>query len=226
MMDYILKKSLGDKVAQRLHKSIFPNKCLFCQKALVDKADFACGECMEAYQVKELWITYIEGISQVFVPFSYVGDVRHSVFRFKYGMERSLATKMSAAAFKSFGDVVAGDCIIPVPLHHKRLKERGYNQSTLLAMELSALFGVPAVDGLERVKETEKLFGLSRDKRLETLAGAMAVRDGWDVCGKHIVLVDDILTTGSTAQQCAKVLLEAGAKQVDLLAFAGVIRQG
>ena len=225
-MDYILKKSLGDKVAQQVHKALFPNKCLFCQKALMEKGNFACQICVDRYRVEKTWDVDIEGISKIFVPFSYVDDVRHSVFRFKYGMERSLAWKMALAMVKALEDDIAGDYFVPVPLHEKRLKERGYNQSALLALELSLIFGLPGADLLTRTKETEKLFGLSRDKRLENLADAMALKDGHGVGGKHIILVDDILTTGSTALECGKVLLDAGAKQVDLMVFAGVFRHG
>ncbi len=106
------------------------------------------------------------------------------------------------------------DLLVPVPLHPKRLQERGYNQSELLAKALSQQMGIPWKNCLQRVRNTPHQTGMNRAQRLQNLDGAFALRRGYDVAGKRIILVDDVFTTGTTMRQCAKVLHQHGAVQV------------
>lgn len=109
------------------------------------------------------------------------------------------------------------DLLVPVPLHPKRLRERGYNQSELLAKALSKQTGIPWQDSLERVRNTPHQTGLSREQRLKNLDSAFAVKRGkrgGEVTGKRVILIDDVFTTGTTLQQCAKVLYQHGAAEI------------
>jgi len=110
-------------------------------------------------------------------------------------------------------------------LHRRRLWQRGFNQSALVARELSRTTGLPAaLDGLSRIKPTPPLKGMSLLQRRRTVAGAFKVNPSAELKGRTVVLVDDVLTTGSTANACARALKRAGAARVELVSWARVIR--
>jgi ComF family protein len=115
------------------------------------------------------------------------------------------------------------DLLVPVPLHRLRLLQRRFNQSALLAKGLSRASGVPAcVTSLQRRKRTRAQVGLAQDARQHNVADAFGVgRSGRTaVLGKRVLLIDDVMTTGATANACAAALLESGARNVDVLAIA------
>ena len=113
------------------------------------------------------------------------------------------------------------DLIIPVPLSYQRLFKRRYNQSAVLASELSKLTNIPTdFLVLKKIKHTKSQSSLSEKERLKNLKNAFAVAKADKIKDKRILLVDDIMTTGATLSECAKVLLKAGAKSVDTLTVA------
>lgn len=114
--------------------------------------------------------------------------------------------------------------LIPVPLHRWRLWQRGFNQAALLARELGkAGCDRVVVDGLVRTKRTPILGGMGAKARARVLAGAIAVRRPDAVKGRHLLLVDDVLTSGATSTACVKALKRAGAKSVVIACFARVL---
>ncbi len=120
----------------------------------------------------------------------------------------------------------AANLLVPVPLHPARLRQRRFNQAALLAIALGRLTGRPlSVDALQRTRPTQQLEGLGAAQRREEVAGAFAVRAGAGLAGKRVVLIDDVMTSGATADACARALLDAGAKQVDVLTAARVADQ-
>ena len=122
-------------------------------------------------------------------------------------------------------DLVAPDCIIPVPLHRNRLRRRGFNQSLLLAMAF-----YPGEKkkirktALQRKRDTVPQTGLDGLSRRKNMRDAFLVKRETDVYGKKIVLVDDVFTTGTTVNECARALKQAGAAQVDVLTLARVAK--
>jgi ComF family protein len=119
------------------------------------------------------------------------------------------------------------DLLIPVPLHWARLFHRRYNQAALLANSLSQASELPVEPTLlVRRRRTSSQGGLSGGARRRNVRGAFALRPGGAsrLQGRHVVLIDDVLTTGATAEECAKALLAAGAKAVDVLTLARVVR--
>ena len=106
------------------------------------------------------------------------------------------------------------DLLVPVPLHPNRMAERGYNQSELLVKALSKYSGLPWESSLERVRDTPHQTGLGREERLKNLQHAFACKKTATVCGKKIILVDDVCTTGTTLLTCAKVLHQHGAVEI------------
>ena len=112
------------------------------------------------------------------------------------------------------------DFAVPVPLHQKRLKERGFNQSEEIFGEWLAKKNLPLKNILIRTKETPKLYDLGKADREKVLTGVFAAVEQFDLSGKKILIVDDIFTTGTTCKECAKVLKSLGAEKVFVLAFA------
>ena len=135
---------------------------------------------------------------------------------------RTLAPQMARAGAELLR---RADVLIPVPLHRRRLFQRRYNQAALLAAAISRIGGVPALlDGLVRVRATPPLGEKSPEARKTELAGAFAIRGSRTACivGRKVLLIDDVMTSGATANGCAAILLSAGAAAVDVLVAARV----
>ena len=154
------------------------------------------------------------------------GDVARGVaLKLKYGGRPGVAETM--ARFMARHLERDGALLAPVPLHRWRIWKRGYNQAALIASALAKQCGLEArLDLIERVKATPSLRGLNRSQRRETMRGAFRVparhRDA--VRGRTIVLIDDVFTSGATANGCARMLKRAGAAEVRVLAWARVVR--
>jgi ComF family protein len=122
-------------------------------------------------------------------------------------------------------DILAdADLLTPVPLHALRLWRRQFNQAAALAAEISRQTGKACdVGALRRIKATRSQVGLSRAQRAENVQGAFRLAEGATVRGLNVVLIDDVLTSGATANASSRALLRAGAKRVDVLVFARVV---
>jgi ComF family protein len=152
---------------------------------------------------------------------------RTLVHALKYGDRLDLAPTMGRWMARAGHELLhEADALVPVPLHWRRLWARRANQSALLARAISHQTGVPvAAAALNRVKATVQQVGLSQSERLTNVQGAFRVSMGRksEVAGRHLVLIDDVLTSGATADACARALLRAGARNVDVLVFARVV---
>ena len=149
---------------------------------------------------------------------------RGLVIRLKYGRKVAIARTM-ARYMAPLVDASDQAVLVPVPLHRSRLWWRGFNQSALVARELARQLRLdhnPFV--LRRVRRTPRLKGMSPSQRRQTVSGAFKIADRSQVAGRTIILVDDVLTTGSTAEACARVLARAGAERVELVSWARVVR--
>jgi ComF family protein len=149
---------------------------------------------------------------------------RSLAIRLKYGRKVAIARTMA----RYMAPLVSGEgerLLVPVPLHRTRLWSRGFNQSALVARELARRLGIAADPlALRRTRRTPPLKGMSPLQRRKTVSGAFRVRDKAAVAGKTIILVDDVLTTGSTADACARTLKRAGAARVELVSWARVVK--
>src|SRR2546421_4807413 len=155
-------------------------------------------------------------------------DVARSlVHALKYGDRLDLAPTMGRWMARAGRELLAdADALIPVPLHWRRLWTRRFNQSALLAKAIGQENGIAVVDGvLKRVKATAQQVGLSQAERAQNVQGAFRVPTECkaEVTGRRLILIDDVLTSGATSDACARALLRAGARSVDLLVFARVV---
>jgi ComF family protein len=152
---------------------------------------------------------------------------RKLVHALKYSDRLDLAPMMGGWMAQAGRELLANaDAIVSVPLHWRRLWTRRFNQAAMLAKVISESSGVPTVHHvLERTRATPQQVGLSRPERASNVQGAFRVADGSkvEIRGKRLVLVDDVLTSGATIDNCARTLLRAGASNVDVLVFARVV---
>lgn len=163
---------------------------------------------------------FAEGLDFLYSPLRYRAEVRRLVHLLKFGHEKLAAEYLGPLMANALKDR-SFDCIVPVPLFRTRRRERGYNQSTLLAEAVYRETGIPVREELLlRVKETKAQSGLARELRGANVENAFQAADG--VKGLSILLLDDVRTSGSTARACAAALREKGAARVSLLTAASV----
>jgi ComF family protein len=187
--------------------------------------DHVCGECLDS--PKRFQIARSAGI--------YKYTLMVMIHCFKYKGKTQLARPLGTllfTAFINFWDKMSIDLIVPVPLHVKKLRMRGFNPSFLLVKDWVRIAeflhvelpDIPIViNVLERRRWTEPQTGLGRKERLANIKNAFHIRDGSKITGKRILLVDDVYTTGATVNECAKVLLKGGAGYVDVLTLARAV---
>lgn len=234
-------KSAGEN----LRSLIFPACCISCNKPLWGHRNpYLCATCLD----KVTWLDnncckfcgyqsgkYIESpercrecrgkdlkFTKAVAVVRYSGSIRKIIKAFKFHAESSLAMPMAALMHQRMleSEISEADLLIPVPLHDKRLRERGYNQSELLAREISRLCRIPYNKRcLLRTKNTAPQSMLrKKERRLNPLGAFMP--GSADLTGKKILLIDDIMTTGSTVSECSRVCRAAGAAQINILVFA------
>jgi ComF family protein len=157
----------------------------------------------------------------------YEGSLRVAIHELKFSGRRRAAARLAELLLETEAArllVATSDVLVPVPLHPRRLRERGFNQAALVAQELGRRGGRPCCpDALVRRLDTAPQAGLSAAARRRNVREAFAVRRKASVAGKTVTLVDDVVTTGATALACGRELVAAGAREVRLLSLARVV---
>ena len=203
---------------------LFPPRCPFCRGILKDSEKLICARCM-----KELPWTPEAAQRQKFrhvevcvSPLYYEGEVRRSLLRYKFGGLSVYAPKYARLLEDCIRrNGLEFDLIAWAPLGRKRLKKRGYDQGKLLAQELSGSLQIPCPQLLVKTADNPPQSGIgSAEKRRANVAGVYRIVDPALVKDQRVLLVDDIVTTGATISECARVLKAAGAKSVCAAALA------
>lgn len=193
-------------------KLITPPWCMCCGKRLLEEGEY-CSSCKEKKR------SYIRGRAL----YEYESAAA-SLYRFKYGKRQEYADFYGEEMWKWLGGFIQGvkpDALVPIPLHKKRLRIRGYNQAALLARALGRYGGVPVCENLlKRVKNTAPLKNQNAKERQNNLKKAFHICQN-DVKLSTIIIIDDIYTTGSTIEEAARVLKENGVKKIYFLTLAG-----
>ena len=216
-------------VGQRALELLFPPRCLGCDT----EGSYVCPEC--AASLPRLMPPFCHrcarsiasgnlcgqcanfalAVDGIRAPYLMEGTVQKAVHALKYRNLRAAAPTLASLIVSWMEhNPVPGDTLVPVPLHNRRLRQRGYNQSTLLAQEISRLTGMPvASEVLVRIRDTAPQVAMhGREERLRNVEGSFAC--SVSLAGQKLVLVDDVATTGSTLSACAIALKARGAASV------------
>ncbi len=196
---------------------LYPPKCVLCRKVLSKSETDYCNYCRiygPEYTKSKSAISFLAGWTTVWY---YTNDVRKSILRYKFGNKRSYAAAYGrSVGMKIIEDLPSDiDFITWIPVSKLRKIKRGFDQVELLATAVSKEIPLPLKSTLKKIRNTRAQSTLSDEsQRKANVLGAYKVLDADLVKGKRILLLDDVLTTGSTASECAKTLLLAGAKDV------------
>ena len=219
---------------------LWPYRCPVCEKILRAEEGLVCGKCAAALPwVKEPrcmkcgrpvadetqeYCAACEGRERLFhrgmSALAYEGDFRKSVLRMKFHNQRVyipfFAACMAAGCSRELY-AVQPEVLLPVPMHERKKRERGFDQCALLALELSKQTGIPVQTGnLIRKRYTQPQKGLNARQRHENLHGAFLVRSP-EALPASVMLIDDIYTTGATIDECCRVLRQAGVREINFM---------
>lgn len=216
----------------------FPKRCVYC-KAF---GSYICSRCFAFIRFTETMVCLIcqrsavDGLTHpscrskftidgVFPSLVYKGVVKKLVYTFKYppyltnmhGLLVDLFYEGIIQKEQFYTHLTPRTLFVPIPLHAKKFRKRGYNQAYLLAQGLAGKFGLDVVDCLQRTRETKTQVGLTKELRQQNIKGAFALKEQWkQKVGEYdrIFLVDDVVTSGATLKEAANILKRAGAKSV------------
>lgn len=213
---------------------LFPDNCISCNQLLVNGEEHICLVCKEQLpktdyhkETNPILRRKFDGIISVEYTLAYLRYTRQSVTQrllsaLKYKNQPEIGTllgKWYGAELRKEYQVF--DLIVPVPLHEKRQTLRGYNQSEFIALGLAKSLKTPVdTQSLLRINETVTQTQKSREHRRESMKDVFKVRANHQLSNRHVLLVDDVITTGATLEVCIQVLLEAGVGKVSICALA------
>lgn len=207
---------------------IYPKRCPYCNN-VINRDALCCCECNKNIKacsnIRKIPIRDSNLETTCISPLKYEGDFVKAFHRFKFRGYKSYANEFASRMVKSiksnFSDCKF-DVITSVPLSSKRKYERGYNQAELLSKIIAKELSIPHEDLLIKVKKNKIQHKLSHDERIENVKGAYLAKNLDIINGSNILLCDDVITTGSTLAECAKMLLDSNAKSVMCVTIANV----
>ena len=211
------------KLYHFLMELLFPPKCVLCRQLLKTGETDLCGSCRAdapEYPNRKIKLQFLDSFAAVWY---YEGNVRASLLRYKFHNARSYSASYGRIlAMKLLREYPDGfDVLTWVPVSRLRKLRRGYDQVELLAKAVGKELGMTPVPTLKKIRNNRpqsRLKGV--EARRANVLGAYRILENTDVKGKRVALLDDILTTGATAGECARVLLSTGAKEVHCAAMA------
>lgn len=214
----------------------FPNYCLACTNTLVKGEEIVCTSCMtempqtdyhldhENTLQTRLGLRIPAAYALAFFKFAKSSRVQHLLHNLKYKNHPEIGVvlgKVYGTRLIDSGFSSEFDLILPVPLHESRKRKRGYNQSAMFAEGLSEKLSIPFSDSLlTRAKNTQTQTRKTRLNRWQNVSDVFLLRDNAAIKGKHILLVDDVITTGATIEACARVLLDNGCGKLSIACLA------
>ena len=213
------------ELGQAVLDLLFPPSCPFCGRLVEERGEPVCGHCRAALP----WTRGDQGevagefFSLCAAPLWYRDQVRQCVHQYKFSGHRAYARPCGQLMARCVQDHLEGryDVVTWVPLSRKRRRERGYDQARLLAGSMARALGCQTVPLLEKIRHTQAQSGLEEEsQRRANVLGAYRLLPRAQVSGTRVLLVDDVVTTGSTLSECARVLRSAGADDVVCAALA------
>ena len=208
-------KNFTETVSKIFFALFFPKRCPYC-RIVIKPEEYACADCIADFPQDSI-NGIINGKYRVMSAFLYNNNYRKAMVNFKFYNKKyygeAFAITMAEHIKKVYADVNF-DYITCVPLHNKRLKERGYNQSEVIAKNIAEILNIQYKDTLINIKNNTPQHTLSKSKRRLNVKGAYQVIDKAEIINRTILLCDDIITTGYTIGACCDLLDKSGAKEV------------
>ncbi len=228
---------LTDSWLRPLFRLIFPRYCAICGNVICQTEDVVCSKCNAALprthfhhwpenrMEKMFWGKFDIDKATAYIRYAKGGDVALLVKKMKYKGRKDIATgmgRMMAREIMHSSDFFEGiDCIVPVPMHHDKQKRRGYNQAILIAAGVSEVTGIPVeADAVVRPQAAESQTHKSHVDRMVSMKDAFIATDIGRFAGRHVLIVDDIITTSATITACADALAPAPGIRFSVLTLA------
>lgn len=218
---------------QALFHLLYPPLCVVCKRGLTDGEKFLCSFCRVDFPLADGDYNVGEAVLACFPeehrPLSFYFLFyysRHSAYKqliyaVKYRSRKDLGTYLGRMLGERIQGKVQADGIIPIPLHPKREKKRGFNQSRQIALGMSEVLGIPVWDDVvKRVRNNVSQTGLSADARQKNTENLFLLEKPEKIRGKHLLIVDDVITTGATIRSCMEALNAAGKVRYSLACLA------
>jgi len=203
--------------------------CLHCQELFEPIDSFTCKICGVPTKIEVDKCVSCLGKNFEFesntATFLYDELIRDLLLKLKFTSKKQIAHSLGQLWAKHISEVPKDAILVPLPMHAKKQRERGFNQAEVLAQALGEKFGLPVINAVQRVVDTPPQSGLHPRQRVDNIKGAFAVAKAENPRGKTYIVVDDIYTTGSSLNECARVLKDAGAKSVRGLTLTVVKRK-
>ena len=210
-------------------KELYDGKyfCASCEKQLPFNDGVICDHCGRKVLSAEKYCSTCKerlvNLDKCRSAFIYDKPINSLIKRAKYdGKKYLLNCFVEYLAWCYYKNYLNAEVVVSVPMTEKSKRKRGYNQSEILSKLFAEHVGVPYIDAIEKVKETSRQARLNRNERMKNLDGVFRVKNKKEIKGKAVIVVDDVTTTGATAENIAKRLKSAGAKEVYLLSVASV----
>jgi len=198
-------------ILKKIIAFFYPERCPYCN-SIIEAEQIACDRCMKILCDKQQPIIRGARGYRCVASFIYDGAVRRALINIKFNEKIQFIPQIAEILAKDIHNCYNGehfDLITAVPMHPKDQQKRGYNQSELLAKELSRLLEIPYIPTLIKVKRTKKQHHLKYTERKTNLSGAFAIIDKARISGKRILITDDIITSGVTLGTCCKTISRA-----------------
>lgn len=213
-----------ENIINNILELVYPPTCAFCGKL---SKDYICKKCelkIKKYRIKDSYSSKNMYFQEIHSIFKYEEDIRDILIKYKFQNKAYIYKTFSKIILKDekiCGFLKKYDIIIPVPVHKKRKNERGYNQTELISKEISKNLNIKMEKNvLMKNINTKMQSSLSKKERKDNIKGAFKVQNLQRIENKNILIIDDIYTTGSTINECGKVLKSAGAKNIGALTIA------
>ena len=216
--------SFFKKIKKSAAEAFYPAVCPYCDKVIA-KGSYACKEC--SAKLPEIsYKKFAIGGYICSAAFPYEGNYARAVKRFKFGNRGDYARPLAFQVVNAVLDIIEDksfDLVTCVPMHKVDKRKREYNQAELLARECAEIMGLPYLDTLEKIKRNNPQHKTKGKDRGKNVRGVFRVIDKNLVAEKHILLIDDIITTGHTLGECSAMLSKAGCKKISCAVVCTVV---
>ncbi len=215
---------------------LFPKQCFACKQTISGKVNYICVKCRNELSNASLLLNKKNPIKQIlssgtqfqqsisYLKFEQNGKIQNILHALKYQGIKELGVvlgELSAQDIRNSNFFDSIDLIMPVPIHSKKKRKRGYNQSEYIAKGISSIPGIPSDSKcLIKLHNTKSQTKKSRYDRFKNVSGSFQLQNSQQLIGKHLLLVDDVITTGATIEACSKVFSELEEVQLSLLTIA------